>query len=163
MNADVGLAALRDIRLPPEPGLWPPAPGWWLVAGLLLALAAAAMLRRRSRRQPLRSALRELDALAAAHALEGDPVRLARGVSRLLRRYALERFDDPRIGGLTRRDWLAFLDRNGGGGAFGDGPGRLLETLPYRPERKVGGPSPSNTDPAELVALARRWLEANAP
>ena len=46
---------LRDIKLPPDPGFWPLAPGWWaLIALALLGLSGLVILwlkhRRRKRR-----------------------------------------------------------------------------------------------------------------
>ncbi|HET9483332.1 MAG TPA: DUF4381 domain-containing protein, partial [Xanthomonadales bacterium] len=39
MNAPVPATEpqLRDIHLPAEPSWWPPAPGWWLLAILVIA------------------------------------------------------------------------------------------------------------------------------
>lgn len=151
---------LRDIHLPPEPGLWPPAFGWWLVA-VALALLGAALARRHWRRRPLRAALRELDAVAAHWQRGSDPVRLARSLSKLLRRYALSRFPHAGIAGLTGRAWLDFLDEHGGNGEFASGAGAMLESLPYRP-------NDASEDVGEhacesLVALVRHWLKVNSP
>ena len=58
------LEQLRALHLPEEIGLWPPAPGWWLLGGLLAALATVTMLAIRARRRSLRAhALRELEEL----------------------------------------------------------------------------------------------------
>ena len=68
-SSDDPLSALRDIHMPPEPGLWPPAPGWWLLALLLLLLAGGlAIWRSRAARRsrPQREALRALAALRTA-------------------------------------------------------------------------------------------------
>ena len=159
--ASPSLDMLRDIHLPPAPGLWPPAPGWWLVVLALGVGAALWIARRRIRRRPLRGALRELDALAAAHAANRDSVLLACGISRLIRRYALWRFPLAAAGGLSGADWLRFLDRHGGTGDFMHGPGAVLETLPYRPPQQ--GNVDGEADTMALVALARRWLRENAP
>lgn len=155
MNSVDSLAALRDIRLPPEHVLWLPLQ-WWLGAGLLAAVAVAALawhLRRRRRLRALRLALQELSRLAAAHARDSDAIGLARGLSRLLRGYAVMRFPQADVAGLTGSAWLQFLDTHGGGGDFCNGAGAVLETHPYRPH--------GDLDAAALVALTRRWLEAN--
>jgi len=158
---------LRDIHLPPEPGLWPPAPGGWLVAAAL-ALLVVVVARRHARRRPLRAALRELDAIEAAWRSEPDPVRLARGLSQLLRRYALWRYPALGVAGLIGRDWLDFLDEhggNGGNGEFARGVGAVLESLPYRPERPAAASDDGRGAPTRepLIALVRRWLQVNSP
>jgi uncharacterized protein DUF4381 len=160
MTASPTLDHLRDLHLPPEAGLWPPAPGWWLVAAVLALLAGFAV-RRQLRRRPLRSALRELDALAAAQRDVPDPVRFAAGLSRLVRRYALWRFPRREIAGLSGSAWLAFLDEHGGGGRFRDGAGALLESLPYAPPTAGRELDPAGS--TALAALVRDWLRSNAP
>lgn len=108
MNADGPV--LRDIHLPPA-AWWPPAPGWWLVAALVvLAICAFAwLLWRRARQRAYRAALREVDALAAAYAQDGDAARLADGASRLLRRVAC--VIEPGAASLSGEAWRAFLHR----------------------------------------------------
>ena len=64
---DIGhlLQQLHDIHPAAEPSWWPPAPGWWLLAALLLALLAYGVHRWRVRQRrlaPLRAAERELSA-----------------------------------------------------------------------------------------------------
>jgi hypothetical protein len=102
--------ALRDIHVPPAQW-WPPAPGWWMLAGLLLLIACgiAWWLRHSTRRSPLRAALREIDALEAEYARDGDDTRLADAASRLMRRIA--RRIAPGVAGQTGASWRAFVMR----------------------------------------------------
>ena len=79
------LAGLKDIHLPPEPGLWPLAPGWWVViillaAGLALSLwwAIRCYRSRRYRRE----------ALAHLREMERGPVNLGQLIG-LVRRTGL--------------------------------------------------------------------------
>jgi hypothetical protein len=38
-NAAAGLLEqLQDIHAAAEPSLWPPAPGWWVLAAIILAV-----------------------------------------------------------------------------------------------------------------------------
>ena len=152
----IGLAGLRDYHLPEPVGWWPPAPGWWLLFGLSLVLGGLLVwrgLRRRRRAAAARQAERELARLRAALDGQGDPATFVRGLSRLLRRYALARFPGQRAAALTGEDWLRFLDTHGGGGRFRDGPGRLLADAPYR--RTVTAPV------AELAELVQGWIRHN--
>ena len=140
------LAELRGYHPPDPVSWWPPAPGWWLVALLIVGLliwvtvwALGAWRRRRLAGAAPRAALDELAALRAAHARDGDAAAFARGLSRLLRRFALARYPRRAVAGLSGEDWLVFLDAHGGGGRFQAGPGRELLTAPYRP---AGDPAP---------------------
>ncbi|BAL22714.1 DUF4381 domain-containing protein [Azoarcus sp. KH32C] len=151
---------LRDIHLPPPSGWWPPEPGWWIVLACVLA-AGIWLGRRYWRRRPLRDALHELDSLARVYGEARDPVALAAGISGLLRRYARWRFPQASVAGLTGVAWLQFLDAHGGQTAFVAGAGAVLEDLPYRRTDAVRGWREHDAEP--LVALARQWLEHNAP
>ncbi len=149
---------LRDIHVPAAPVLWPPAPGWWIVAAILIALLAwmsvVALRRFRIRRQR-QHVLAALASLERELARERTPAALAR-ISVLLRRLALMRFPRQRVAALTGLAWLRFLDETGGNGRFAEGPGRALATGPY--QRSL----PSDLDATGLVALVREWVTRNA-
>ena len=126
------LSALRDIHLPPEPAFWPPAPGWWIVALLMALLAGASTLwgrRVARRRRPRREALRALGALREALAAGEAPHRVAAESASLLRRVALSRYPRSKVGGLTGKAWLEFLDAHGSLPGSGGLPPRSLEQL----------------------------------
>lgn len=149
------LNSLKDIHEPAPPGLWPPAPGWWVlaavVAGALVALLLEGLRRRRAGR-PVRAALIELDAWTAS--AEGrDPREAADELAGLLRRVALVHYPRDRIAALSGNDWLAFLDATSGSKAFSEGPARILGNDRYAPRVEL--------DAATLDSLARAWLRAH--
>ena len=96
MNAPLGteLQQLRDVHPPPPASLWPPAPGWWLLWALGLALIAWATARAYARRQralPWRAALHELDRIEASTPRADDRIQ---AIALLLRRLALRHHGD---------------------------------------------------------------------
>ena len=140
---------LRDVHVPPAPSLWPPAPGWWLVAGaVVLALAILYWIRRRRR-------LRAMGWQKLFDDTCGDagPAAQVAAMSELLRRAA--RRVDAKADRLQGEDWLRLLDGQKQK-AFSEGAGRLLLEGGYRRE----------VPPAEFAAtktLARaRFLEMMA-
>jgi hypothetical protein len=140
---------LRDIHATAAPSLWPPAPGWWLLAALALVLAAWGawlLLRARKRRHHRARILAEVDALAARHA--ADVQALAAGLHQLLRRVA--RTHDPAATRLRGDAWREALARVPVDAQTLE---RLLALEPamYRPQPY---------DTAAMLQAVRRWLRA---
>ena len=146
---------LKDIHVPALPEFWPPAPGWWLVALLSLALLvwSAVKLRRylqlRRQREQVLGLLNQLeqafDQQQAAHHLGK--------LSILLRRVALTRFPRRQVASLAGTEWLNFLDETGGNGRFSNGPGQILATGPYQPNIEI--------EIEQLLPLVRDWIKRN--
>lgn len=142
---------LRDIHLPPDPSWFPPAPGWWLLAAIVVAAAIWLLSRLRRRlkhRRWLAAIQHEVDRIERDHAGHRDRARTSADVSQLLRRASL--LLDPAAAAYPDERWRAWLDRRGGGNGFVDGPGRGLADAPWRRSADV--------DVDALIALTRRWL-----
>ena len=147
---------LRDIHAAPPPAFWPPAPGWWLLAVIvLIALVVLAVWawRRYRRHRHEQLILLEVERLNNCNSSENS-IGFITDISTLLRRVAIRRYSLAAVASLTGADWLRFLDETGGAGDFANGVGQVLETGPYQ--------SDLNEVPAEeLLALARRWISKN--
>lgn len=144
------LAALRPLHPPAAIDWWPPAPGWWALAAVLLVLLGLAWWR--YRRQALRrAALTELRRLERSGL---DDRGLSAGVNLLLRRVALARYPREQVAALSGEAWLRFLDARTRVGGFCQGPGRVLASGPYAPACTL--------DRGALIGLARQWVQANA-
>jgi len=147
---DDPLAALRPLHTPPPISWWPPAPGWWLV--LLATVALAIIIYRYWRRMaPQRAALHELNLLNKNKIVSTHPVAT---LNQLLKRYALVCWPNSTIAPLSGKDWLKFLDANGGNGKFSEGPGHVLLSSPYQKD---------SAEFKELITLTRQWIKTNRP
>jgi hypothetical protein len=147
---------LRDIHAAPPPTFWPPAPGWWLLAAVLLVLLVVltlwALRRYRVYRQN-RQIMNELERLTNCYSKDNISGYMTK-ISTLLRRVALRRYARTRVASLTGADWLRFLDETGGDGGFEKGVGQVLEVGPYQ--------SRSSDVPVEaLLGLVRQWVKKN--
>lgn len=154
---------LRDIHQLPAPPFWPPAPGWWLLAGVLLLVLGVVMTLRWRRAQRRREIAAIFDSVMSEAATPSDEVA---AISQLLRRAA--RRIDPEADRLQGDEWLEFIDRHGGNarrargsragdGVFSGGPGRLLLEGPFRREVDAA-------DVSALRSLARvrfqQWMRS---
>ncbi len=126
---------LRDLHLPPDISWWPLAPGWWILASVIVFVGVILLrrvLRARAAGRMRRHALRQLDRLVADYRGHRDAVRFAAEASLLLRRAMLAYAPRSEVAGLTGDAWLVWLDRGLGEQRFQAGPGRQLAELPYR-------------------------------
>ncbi len=142
---------LRDIHLPPDPSWFPPAPGWWILAALLIALLVwlFRIARKRVRKRRWLAALQdEVGRIASDHAAHHDPRKTSAAISELLRRAALRL--DSRAAAYQGDEWLAWLDTRGSTTDFLTGPGNVLVDAPWRRAPKV--------DVDGLLAATRNWL-----
>ena len=152
MNGSDPLAQLRDIHLPAPVGWWPPAPGWWILAFVVLILLAGGMFF--LIRKYLRSRYRR-EARAALNLIPIDdrkemPAALEK-VSVLLRRVAIQTYGRQSVSSLTGSAWLEFLDRTGNTSCFSQGEARVLGTEMYRPGAEA--------DLNEVIRCAEKWIQ----
>ena len=155
MHTNDALKGLHDIHLPAPVSIWPPAPGWWLLALLivLLLLAGIWLWRRHRRSAYKRAALKQLHRLQQAlqQGQPGTPIIVE--LSILLRRAAISRYGRQQVAGLQGEAWLEFLDRTGRTTHFSKQAQALLDA-PYRRN------SAAQVEP--LLTLAQRWLQVQS-
>ena len=149
------LQGLRDIHLPAPVSFWPPAPGWWLLALviLILVLAAIWLWRRHRRLTYRRTALKQLQQLQQALHEGQAATPIIADLSILLRRTAISRYGRQQVAALQGAAWLEFLDRTGRNTPF-TAEGRALLDAPYRRS--------TTQQAAPLLNLAQRWLQVQS-
>lgn len=150
---------LRDIHLPEEISWWPPAPGWWILAGVFLLAGVGVWYWRgqheRARASAVYAAMRRLHELRAAYQQHDDPLQLVRELSILLRRMSISTTGREESAGLTGEAWLQCLDTCLPEKPFSSGRGRVLIEAPYRQAIDPGELAP-------LLEICEQWLRAQA-
>jgi len=152
MNPQDPLAALHPLREPQAIGWWPPAPGWWLLALVLLAALIALgihVYRRHRANAYRRRALARLQALQAAYRAEGDSLRFVTGTNALLKAVALHAYPRHDVAAAHGTRWASLLEGSVPGGAGFDP--RFADAV-YR--RRA-----DDIDCARLGEAARLWIE----
>lgn len=149
------LSQLRDIHLPETGGFWPPAPGWWLLALVVLGALAGLvwwLCRRRRRTLWLRQAKAELAILERQASPEPAWFNQLNG---LLKRAARLRYPDQHPESLTGDAWIDFLLQTA--------PDHRIASRPTVEAMVHSSWQPStNADPRHSVEFARRWLGGQA-
>lgn len=152
------LAELHDIHLPPPVDAWPPAPGWWILAIVIVAALVALVLwmfRRWRANQYRREALKELANLRRAYDQYADEAAWLLDYEALLKRVALTRYPRAEVASLTGEAWVAFLDNTIGSHEFSMGPGQVLIDGHYRPASELN----AGIDVDALHELGKQWIK----
>jgi len=129
MNESASLQNLNDIVIPAAVSWWPLAPGWFVLAAVLMAAAVFLGLRLYHRRKSnlyRRQALQELSAMRT----RADTAALCQLPS-LLKRTALVVWPRQQVAAMTGADWHRFLDRTAATHLFSSGAGEVLDLLAY--------------------------------
>lgn len=151
------LAALRDIHLPQPVPFWPPAPGWWILAGLIVLALVAAVIYEWRRRQALGyRALRALEAIEKDAEHYRDAHAAAAASALLIRRIVVTRFGRERLADLTGERWQAFLSEGKNG--LPAEVGRLVAVAAYAPPGGAG----ASVERATVFEAVRGWIRGNA-
>lgn len=122
MDSEELLAQLADIHLPEPVSFWPPAPGWWVLAILLLFLVL--WMSRKSflanrRRKIKAQALNELEKCYSTYSHDSDSdsnrlkLRYVNEANSVLKRVALVHFPGAAVAGLGGPEWVGFIKDNG--------------------------------------------------
>lgn len=131
------LAQLRDIHLPLDPSWWPPAPGWWLLAGAsawALWFGVSRTHRWILRRRPLKRARKLYTALYRALCDQSvSEAAFVHESNEILKRLMIHGFGIVAAPAANDRQWLALLDAQYGGTEFSEGPGQALGNDRFRP------------------------------
>jgi hypothetical protein len=142
---------LYDIHPPAPVPFWPPAPGWWIVAILLISGVGWWCWYYYFSQAFKRIALKKLKQLHKDYQRSGDATQLAMELSILLRRVALVRFPRRQVANLIGAAWLQFLDKTGKTQDFTKGQGQVLCTAPYQKSPLI--------EANDLLRLVKAWIK----
>lgn len=149
-SADNLLTQLKDIHLPPAPSIWPLAPGWYALIGIIITgLMIVGVIKYKVYRanRYRKQALKELQQIEANLT---DTAHTVESLAILLKRTALVAYPQESVAGLTGEAWLSFLDKKGNTQGFTQGVGRLLISAAYQEKPIV--------QINDLINLCRLWL-----
>jgi hypothetical protein len=151
------LSGLHDIVvLAPVAPWWPLAPGWYLLAGLLVVWVVWVLWYRRKRRLAKRYRVEAVAQLRALRRERADPDKQAAQILVLLKRTALGAYPRIDVAALQGAAWWRFLDLSGGKPRFADGLGAFAEQLAYA---RQGDQTTAARDLKRLYRAAEQWIK----
>ncbi len=149
------LDQLRDIHLPSSVQWWPLAIGWWLLAGLVLALVFAFWWHRKKNKNQRLMVNHSLEALVQLERNETlDSEKWLQALSTLIRRIVINLHGRKAAAGLVGDQWLNYLDQHAKTNDFSEGAGKVLAAQPYQQS--------TSYDRKALSGLVQKWVKAQA-
>ena len=152
MNPDL-LSQLRDIHSAAPVPWWPPAPGWWVLAFLVLVLViwmGRRLLARYRVRQRRKQMLAWIDHLNANIDPKLHPQEYLSTLNRIFKLVALRAFPGQQCALLNGQEWTDFLTENIKKADSVESLG-VLASGPYDPA--------PGFDPDQMSELTRCWIK----
>ena len=152
MNPDLA-SQLRDIHAAPAVPWWPPAPGWWILALLLLVLLIwlgrrlFARIRVHQRRKQM---LGWVDFLNVMVDPVSEPQAYLSMLNRIFKLVALKAFPGQHCAAMSGAEWVGFLSKKLKKERSVNSLA-ILATGPFDPKPEF--------DPATISELARVWIK----
>ena len=131
------LQQLKDVHLPADPGWWPPAIGWWLLAIILIAGLIWLLFKAYQAyqaRKPIRAAKAELSGIYQA---QTNSLEYATQANAILKRLLVHALGHHAEAPLSGEEWLAALDQHSNSTQFTDGAGRALGDARFTPTAQI--------------------------
>lgn len=151
MNPDL-LSQLRDIHSAPQVPWWPPAPGWWILALLVLiglVLLMRQLLGRYRNHQRRKQMLAWVDQLNVSIDPVVNPQGYLSTLNRIFKLVALRAFPEKQCALLAGQGWVDFLAINMKKTDSAEALD-VLATGPYDPAPQF--------DPEVMSQLTRAWI-----
>jgi len=158
MQDTVYISGLESLIAPEKVAFWPPAPAWFLLAGLILLALLLFLLRwirRRIRNRYRRLALSQLNEIlesAGNQVLQSD----VQALNRLLKETALSTYPREQVAPLFGKEWLEFLDKYCTKTKLSDQHGDLLDSTIYVNNEEVNIPVDQWNS---LIAEVEIWIK----
>jgi len=154
---------LRDIHGLGSVSVFPLAPGWWYLLGLIAVVLLLLAIRNwliyngtwMGWRGDARRQLRHLKKTLA----KGDARQIADQLSELLRRIAMARSGRREAAGLTGDAWLIWLHEHDTSGFDWETRGQVLLVAPYMPPSM----GVQKNELVRLIRAAMRWVDESGP
>lgn len=163
MNDPISLDNLHPIIMPPAQGLWPVAPGWYLIALLLFAVLIFLLLKNRQKRkanQYRRDALEQLSILQA-RLEQGEAENALRALPVLIKATALCAYKRDTIASLYGDGWIDFLNETLPTPYFNGDDGSLLTRVSYGTPGEIL--SIGEEQSTQLIDHIKYWIHHHIP
>ena len=159
MQDSLQIKNIQPLIPPEEVAFWPPAPGWYVIAALILLFGILMLykyLRYRSSNRYRRVALHQISEIEA---LLNETDQRQRGLlelNSLLKRVALKGYFRAKVASLSGKPWTEFLDASCKKADFNTYPGDLMQNVGYQDVEVLK--KMLKTDINQLLRISKTWI-----